>query len=230
MTLQRLQTDRRDGSPSPDADALAVSALLDGELVGETLSAAIAALQDDPALAERWRQYRLIGEVLREPQALVPARSDDAAFLARLQSQLAPGSMGSQPQGLGSAPSFHPTVAAPRSQAANDAVFRWKLAAGFASLLAFGVLSWNLWTAQAPSDALMARGGGQAPASASAATLVVAASNPTTAVNADPGNGVMLRDPRLDAFLQAHREAGGLSALHAPAGFLRNATFEAPAR
>jgi sigma-E factor negative regulatory protein RseA len=42
--------------------------------------------------------------------------------------------------------------------------------------------------------------------------------------------GVILRDPQLDAFLQAHRDAGGPSALQMPAGFLRNATFEGPAR
>jgi sigma-E factor negative regulatory protein RseA len=40
----------------------------------------------------------------------------------------------------------------------------------------------------------------------------------------------MIRDPRLDELLAAHRQLGGASALQAPAGFLRNATFEAPAR
>ena len=45
------------------------------------------------------------------------------------------------------------------------------------------------------------------------------------------GNGkpqVMLRDPRLDELLEAHRQAGGASQM--PSGFLRNATFEAPSR
>jgi sigma-E factor negative regulatory protein RseA len=37
---------------------------------------------------------------------------------------------------------------------------------------------------------------------------------------------VMLRDPQLDAFLAAHRQFGGASALQTPAGFLRNANFE----
>ena len=39
---------------------------------------------------------------------------------------------------------------------------------------------------------------------------------------------VMLRDPRLDALLEAHQQAGGASQM--PSGFLRNATFEGPAR
>ncbi len=40
----------------------------------------------------------------------------------------------------------------------------------------------------------------------------------------------MIRDPRLDEFLAAHRQLGGASALQMPAGFLRNATFEGPNR
>jgi sigma-E factor negative regulatory protein RseA len=39
----------------------------------------------------------------------------------------------------------------------------------------------------------------------------------------------MIRDPRLDEFLAAHRQLGG-AALVAPAGYLRNATFDAPGR
>jgi sigma-E factor negative regulatory protein RseA len=37
---------------------------------------------------------------------------------------------------------------------------------------------------------------------------------------------VMIRDPRLDALLAAHRQFGGASALQMPSGFMRNATFE----
>ena len=39
----------------------------------------------------------------------------------------------------------------------------------------------------------------------------------------------MLRDPRLDELLAAHRQLGG-AALQMPSGFLRNATFEGPGR
>ncbi|HOF51200.1 MAG TPA: anti-anti-sigma factor, partial [Rhodoferax sp.] len=41
---------------------------------------------------------------------------------------------------------------------------------------------------------------------------------------------VMLRDPELDALMAAHQQLGGHSALQMPSGFLRNATFERPAR
>ena len=44
------------------------------------------------------------------------------------------------------------------------------------------------------------------------------------------GGAVMIRDPRLDEFLAAHRQLGGVSALQMPAGFVRAATVEAPGR
>jgi sigma-E factor negative regulatory protein RseA len=43
-------------------------------------------------------------------------------------------------------------------------------------------------------------------------------------------SGLMIRDARLDELLAAHRQLGGASALQMPAGFVRNATFDGPAR
>jgi sigma-E factor negative regulatory protein RseA len=40
----------------------------------------------------------------------------------------------------------------------------------------------------------------------------------------------MMRDPRLDQLLQAHRQFGGATALANSSSFLRNATFEGPSR
>jgi sigma-E factor negative regulatory protein RseA len=40
----------------------------------------------------------------------------------------------------------------------------------------------------------------------------------------------MLRDARLDELLAAHRQFGSATAIPMPAGALRNAAFEAPAR
>ena len=50
------------------------------------------------------------------------------------------------------------------------------------------------------------------------------------AATSDPRTATMIRDPRLDQLLAAHRQLGGGTALQAPSGFLRNATFEGPAR
>ena len=46
----------------------------------------------------------------------------------------------------------------------------------------------------------------------------------------DAASGVMLRDPRLDELMAAHKQFGGTSALQMPSGFLRNATFDGPTR
>jgi sigma-E factor negative regulatory protein RseA len=48
--------------------------------------------------------------------------------------------------------------------------------------------------------------------------------------SAVPNAQRMIRDPELDALLVAHGAMGGNSALQLPSGFLRNATFERPAR
>ena len=53
---------------------------------------------------------------------------------------------------------------------------------------------------------------------------------PVVAVADADGQQVMIRDPRLDELLAAHKQFGSTSALQMPAGFLRNATFETPGR
>jgi sigma-E factor negative regulatory protein RseA len=86
--------------------------------------------------------------------------------------------------------------------------------AGLACSAFVGVLGVNLWTQTANKDALVA---------------VVHSPDATSApvvVAADASSGPMIRDPRLDELMAAHRQLGGHSALQIPAGFLRNATFE----
>jgi sigma-E factor negative regulatory protein RseA len=39
-----------------------------------------------------------------------------------------------------------------------------------------------------------------------------------------------LRQPELEALLAEHRQYGGLSAVQVSSGFLRNATYELPAK
>jgi sigma-E factor negative regulatory protein RseA len=101
------------------------------------------------------------------------------------------------------------TPRSPLRAAANDASFRWKLVAGVASLTAVAAIAWNVAGAfpGKPQEAQLAAG-------------------QRGTVLAGQQGGVMIRDPRLDEFLAAHRQLGGASALQMPAGFLRNATFE----
>jgi len=183
-----------------------LSALADGELQGEELAQALALCAGDSACA-RWRDYHLIGDVLRAPE--LARAGDSTQFLQRVRSALA---------NEVAAPvlSSQPAVVAP---AANDSLFRWKMVAGFASLAAVAAIGWNSFSvlqSAAPQGAQLA------------ATQPSAATEQTELAQAGPA--VMIRDPRLDELLAAHKQYGGASALQMPAGFLRNATFETPQR
>jgi sigma-E factor negative regulatory protein RseA len=134
-----------------------------------------------------------------------------SAFLARLQVRLQQEER-TPDVGTGVVPLPAPRVAA--QPAANDASFRWKLVAGFASLAAMAAVGWTV--TGGPSGA---------PAQPQLAAVPAAGT-----VLAESERGTMIRDARLDEFLAAHRQLGGASALQNPAGFLRNATFEGPIR
>jgi sigma-E factor negative regulatory protein RseA len=108
-----------------------------------------------------------------------------------------------------------PVQVARPQEAANDGIFRWKMVAGFAALAAVGSIVWGLVGQQAvPSGAQLAQ---QTPVQ-----------NVIT-VQANAANGqeplVMIRDPRLDELLAAHKQFGGMSALQQPAGSLRSASL-----
>jgi sigma-E factor negative regulatory protein RseA len=186
-----------------------ISALADGQLHGEALERAVQAVATDADARTAWHTYHLIGDVLRSGE--LATGTAPAAFLAGFQSRLAREHAVSVP---GELPVQAPVVVHAPGEAANDGSFRWKLVAGFASLAAVAAIGWT-----AVGDALRA----QQPQMASIAPAAV------TAVEQRPM--VMIRDPRLDEMLAAHRQLGvGASALQSPAGFLHNATFEGPAR
>lgn len=183
------------------ANAL-VSALVDGELSGASLRRALRLLETSEAARAHWHACQVAGDVLRAP-GLAAYAATDAAFVARLRERL------HRPP-----PAVPLPVQAPPSRAmaaANDAGRPWKLAAGFASLAALAVLVWQLI------------GTGDQPASPQLAQREQAGASVGLAEADATG---MLRDPRLDQLLAAHRQTGAASALQMPAGFLRNATYE----
>jgi sigma-E factor negative regulatory protein RseA len=188
-----------------------ISAMADGQLQGEALARGVEVAARDPAALEAWHTYHLIGDILRSGEftmGTVPA-----AFLSRLQIRL------HEEQRLAPAARADIQVAPSRATvsahhpAANDASFRWKLVAGFASLAAMAAIGWTV----------------AGPFTGKPEQAQLAAAQRGT-VLAGTERGVMIRDPRLDELLAAHRQLGGASALQTPAGFLRNATFEGPAR
>lgn len=188
-----------------------ISALADGQLQGADCARAVQAAAGDSQSLAAWQAYHLIGDVLRSGElALGRSGSAPSVFLARLQLRLSQEAMPANVSiAINSvAQEVRQIRAADQSSsetvAANDASFRWKLVAGFASLAAVAAIGWT------------AVGG-----------LGNRAEQAQLATATQP---VMIRDPRLDELLAAHRQLGGTTALQMPSGFLRNATFEGPAR
>jgi len=211
-----------------------VSALADGHLQGEDFARAIEAVCADDEAHRAWRAYHVVGDVLRAG-AHSPC-SDGNAFLVRFQQRLA-----AEPVATAAPVVEQAQVAVHavrhKADAANEPVFRWKLVAGAASLVAVAAISWTLVGngAAVPSQgAQMAVQ--QQPAANSVLAAAATGNQPSAAAPLTPtrvvvGNGspqIMLRDPRIDQLLEAHQQAGGASQM--PSGFLRNATFEGPTR
>jgi len=193
-----------------------ISAMVDGDLQSDECVQILDRLREDAQSLETWHVYQVVGDVLRSPE-LAPTRSD-MAFWEKLEQRLA-----LEPDrphiALNSDRSTMekstPVVMANIGEiVANESVFRWKVLAGVACTVLVSVVGSGLWT-QTNSRI------SQELASVKPAAAVVVMETPV---------GSMLRDPRLDELMAAHRQLGGHSALQVPAGFLRNATYEGTGR
>lgn len=181
-----------------------LSALADGELSSGAANAYLQESTQSGALCSDWNTYHVIGQVLKgSGDSLMPSGADPA-FLKRLNLRLADEKMATSALPASS----RKLTALPNQPAANEAVFRWKLAAGFASLSAALVIGWIFVGTPDASTALQLS---QSPA----AEQVVVASP----------QGPMVRDAQLEELMAAHKQLGG-SSLQVPSGFLRNAGFE----
>ncbi len=179
-----------------------LSALMDGTLDVQQTQALLQACEQDDTLVQTWASYHAVGDALRSHWAGQTA--PDTSLMAHETVAVPP------------AVSQAPMAAGPAA-AANDAVFRWRMVAGVAAVAAVGSIVWSLFGVQPGA------------AGAQLAQLVSPPVGPATVVasSIEPAAApqVMLRDPRLDELLAAHKQFGSASALQQPAGFLRNATF-----
>lgn len=205
----------RGAAVEPGSD---LSALVDGELEAHALDALLQSLAEDEDVRTACQHYQVIGEVLRGG-APVPTTLPPHTFVAGVRARLQAESV--------LTPQPAPVVVQMRAPAANDAVFRWKLVAGVASLAAVMAVSWSVLggapassggTAAGPQLALMPSSSGASHAN------VQPVAQGTTAVVVNTAQGPVLRDMRLEQLLAEHRQYGGMSALQMPAGFLRDAT------
>lgn len=204
---------------------LSLSAMVDSELDARGCDALLGSLESD-ALSN-WHAYQVIGDVLRgHPDPTGNRSATDFLAAVRLGLEDNDVRVTAQPR-----PVVNVAVAtsgAGRRDAANDAVFRWKLVAGFASLAAVMAVSWSV-----VSGSNGAAAGAQLASNAPAAvttTAATAAPAVNVPVAVSTGQGVVIRDAQLEALLAEHRQHGGMSALQMPSGFIRNATYEAAGR
>ncbi len=200
-----------------------LSALADGQLRNEDFAQALAVLAASDEARSRWHAYHVAGDVLRSVD-LGHCRGD-RSFVTRLRARLdlpedleRVAVVGATSGGAVSTPLAKEYVAVV-VDSANDAVVRWKWLATAASVAAVATMGWHMSQVGAGAAAQLA--------SSAAGSSVVAATVAQPSTDEPPR---MLRDPRLDELLAAHRQLGGTSVLQMPAGFLRNATFDQPTR
>ena len=194
-----------------------LSALMDGELDAAATERACARWRDDAASRADWHAYHLIGDVLRsEDLACDPGR--DLAFLAAFRARLADEPVVLAPQAL----QHSPAVAVRADGGLRGS--RWSWLAPSAMAAAFVAVAGVLMLTRAPGTP-PARDASVPVAQAPQVPAVPAPSVPAV-VEAQTfvASGSLIRDARLDRYLDAHKQFAGSSALGVPSGFLRSAT------
>ena len=184
-----------------ESSGVLLSALADGQLRGDQFARTLEWLDRDEEARKTWHVYHLVSDVLRSGESMVGL--DDTAFLQRLKLGLR--------QEMANAPYLGDANSKPVGEVAN-----------------------GLDEAERSDDKAANDAGGRWKLLAGLASLVavLAIGWQLTGGLKDQSDPqlVMIRDPQLDAFLTAHRQSGGSSALQMSAGFLRNATFEGTGR
>lgn len=228
QALQRVESSQ--ASPDHWEDASACSALVDGSASERDWNALWESSR--ASALEDWNAYQVVGDALRGGvplAAVTPAATFLVNFQARIQQELSAATRRPVTQSV--AESVH-SVDGRHKTPANDALFRWKMLATAASISAVMAVSWAV-LGTVTGDPASQRGTEMAmtaPPAPPAEGVVAESANPDSAVIVNTGQGPLIRDARLEALLAEHRQYGGLSALQKPAGFLRNATYDAPAR
>lgn len=199
-----------------------ISALADGRLSGSDFVHVVEAMAADDAARATWHDYHLIGDILRRGEQAAVGGGQE--FLSRFQARMLNEPLLAEPL-LTFVTVQSGSLGRAEQLPANDAIFRWKLVAGLASLVAVVAIAWTATGELGPASSSQQLAQARSPM---VATVAPMSAQPV--ISASGESQVMLRDPRLDELLAAHKQFGGTSALQMPAGFLRNATFETPSR
>lgn len=199
-------TPSRSQAPSEETLRNWLSDLADGQADAEAAQGACTAWRSSAEMRRTWHSYHLIGDVLRSEELARPA-AGDADFLARLRERLA-----QEPAVLAPAP-----LAAAQPARAAKARQRWLVpmaaAAGFVAVAGVLVVTRLAGPELGEQGPLQVRIGPQGPG------LILV---DTTGRNPSAAGGLtMLRDARLDAYINAHQSARGFGAAAVPGAGLR---------
>jgi sigma-E factor negative regulatory protein RseA len=183
-----------------DDDWAALSSMADGEGGPQAQERCLALWAGDAQARERWRDYQLIGDVLRS-QELARDGSHDAAFVRALRTRLANEPVVLRPK---TAP---PAVARSRNWAVPMAAV-----AGVAAVAGMVVVLRGVPDSGAP---MVAQQGKAVPVTATSAAA-------PQQVPAQVVNGRLIRDARLDRYFAAHRQSANGAALQMPGAVVRS--------
>ena len=202
-----------------------LSALADGEMDSAGAAAACTRWRDDVRVRESWHAYHLIGDVLRsEDLAIEPSR--DVAFLAAVRDRLS-----REAVVLAPAPVVEHGMSDGKTAGANSRLVvasrRWPwvvssaVAAGFVAVLGTFALTRQAGPEIGESRTVASVG---SPTPVATRTDVGPATVPAPARSLALDESGVVRDPSLDAYLAAHKQFAGSTALGVPSAFLRSAT------
>ncbi len=188
-----------------------LSSLMDGDLAEGDAAALCRDWRDDAQLRVTWHAYHLIGDVMRS-EDLAHDGARDEAFLQALRRRLA-----DEPVLLAPAA----TVAASAHRRRRGWMAPVAVAAGFAAVAGVMIVTRLAAPGDTPGAVIAAQPAVTGAAPVRVATEVVA---PAAGVE-----GVLIRDARLDRYLQAHKQYGPSAAL-VPGGVVRSTATAAPQR
>jgi sigma-E factor negative regulatory protein RseA len=223
-----------------------LSALADGQASADETKALCRAWNDKGSARQDWHLYHLIGDTLRSAE-LARSPDHDQKFLERLSERLK-----LEPVVL--AP--HPAAPHAQRQGLRSVRKQWlgltAVAAGFALVTGALLVMQNnrVWDPQAVGADQLAQSHGaeqanvvagaekNAMARAQAVRVQGLVAQPgasvdgrsqlaSSAASTNAANGPLMRDPRLERYLRAHKEYGAGAGLEMSAGYLRNASFDA---
>ena len=195
-----------------------LSDLMGDHVVGLEREKSLSALLADPAAQRHWHLYHLAGDAMRSAD-LAPSPFE-LDFLERFEVRLASESVSYSESAVHlELEQMNAGADVSRDESANTGNFRWRAAPGALSLGACALVALVLWGATGGPQSLE-----------STSTVSKVSPNVEIVASGAQTEQIMIRNPELDALLAAHGAMGGNSALQLPSGFLRNATFEQPAR